>query len=143
MLSTAECYTFEIFDAYADGICCGFGLGSYELTTDDGTVIFSGGEFGASEATNIVVSALSVDEFFFNNIGIYPNPTNDVLNIKLSNNDLPDSYSIYTILGQLINQRKINSLSDLSINTSNLSNGMYFIKILKEGNTVSLPFVKE
>lgn len=44
------CLTFTIFDDYGDGICCGYGNGSYTLSVD-GTVIASGGEFGSVEST--------------------------------------------------------------------------------------------
>jgi hypothetical protein len=46
------CYTFEIFDSYGDGICCGFGNGSYTLTDVEGNVLASGGNFGSSQATD-------------------------------------------------------------------------------------------
>jgi hypothetical protein len=45
------CYEFTIFDSFGDGICCGFGNGSYSLTDSDGNVIGSGGAFGDSETT--------------------------------------------------------------------------------------------
>lgn len=48
-------YTFTIFDFYQDGICCIYGDGSYTLT-NNGTVIASGGSFGASEATEFTLS---------------------------------------------------------------------------------------
>lgn len=51
-------YEFTIFDAFADGICCGFGIGSYTLTVD-GVVAGSGGEFGAEETTAFNVAAVS------------------------------------------------------------------------------------
>jgi hypothetical protein len=88
---------------------------------------------------------LSVENFTLNNsIGLYPNPTAGVLNISITNgNELPDAYAIYNLLGQEIMSRKITNESDLSINTSSLSNGMYFIKIAKESNQVSLPFIKK
>lgn len=44
------CATFTIRDSYGDGVCCGYGSGSYSLTYD-GTIIKSGGEFGSSEST--------------------------------------------------------------------------------------------
>lgn len=50
------CYTFEIFDAYGDGICCDFGDGSYELTDVDGFTIASGGEFVSGEDTPFCLS---------------------------------------------------------------------------------------
>ena len=48
------CYTFTINDQYGDGICCGYGNGSYSLT-NGGTVLASGGSFGSSEATDFCV----------------------------------------------------------------------------------------
>ena len=50
------CFDFTIYDSYGDGICCGFGNGSYSLTEDaSGTVLASGGSFGSSETTNFCV----------------------------------------------------------------------------------------
>lgn len=42
-------YRFTIFDAEADGICCGYGNGSYSVSID-GVEIQSGGNFQASES---------------------------------------------------------------------------------------------
>lgn len=51
-------YTFTIFDQFADGICCGFGPGEYTLSSN-GTVIATGGMFGASESTTFCVDNMS------------------------------------------------------------------------------------
>lgn len=52
------CYDFTIYDSYGDGICCNYGIGSYELVEDaTSTVLASGGEFGSSETTNFCVSS--------------------------------------------------------------------------------------
>lgn len=54
------CYDFTIYDSYGDGICCGYGNGSYSLTDDsDGSVLASGGEFDSSETTNFCVNGNS------------------------------------------------------------------------------------
>lgn len=145
-VSPNECYTFTISDSAEDGICCGFGNGSYELTTDDATVIVSGGGYGVSEITNIsTTSTLSANDYFINNkLGLYPNPTSDIINIKLAvANDLPDSYKIYNMLGQLVKAKEINNISQLKIDATSLSNGMYFIKVIKEGASISIPFIKK
>lgn len=49
------CYTYTIFDAFSDGICCAYGNGSYSLTCSILTHA-SGGEFGASESTDFCVN---------------------------------------------------------------------------------------
>lgn len=49
------CYTFTIFDAYEDGICCKFGDGGYSLTDAAGNDLGSGGEFGASQTQKFCI----------------------------------------------------------------------------------------
>ena len=43
-----NCYDFTIFDAFGDGICCGFGIGFYNIFVD-GILACSGGQFGSEE----------------------------------------------------------------------------------------------
>lgn len=143
-VTLGECYTFTIDDSFGDGICCAYGTGYYELRTDNSDLIFNGGSFDSQENVVVSVNNLSIDSYFIdNNISIYPNPTTEVLNIKVPTNNLPDNFKIYNMLGQLIEERSINTDADLSITTSSYSNGMYFIKISKENQTVSLPFIKK
>lgn len=140
-----QCYTFVIYDSGANGLCCTNGEGYYTLTADDGTVIFSGAEFALEERVNISTRTLSVDnKEFASGISLYPNPTRSNLNLKVSNSsELPTQFAIYNMLGQLVKQKQIHSTADLNIGTSELKNGMYFIKVSKGANTVSLPFIKE
>ena len=75
---------------------------------------------------------------------IYPNPTNDFIEIQLSNNDMA-SYDI-VILDITGNEIISQSISNSPIDISLLSNGMYFIKLLnsKTGKVVgNEKFVKE
>jgi len=117
------CYTFTINDTAADGICCGFGAGSYELTTDSGDVIFQGGEFGNVEVTYLGINTnLNAESFNLTSLSLYPNPTSDVLYIETSLETL--NSIIYDINGKVIlesNQKEID-LSRVSV-------GIYFIKI--------------
>lgn len=59
------CYSFLITDSYGDGICCGFGNGSYTLTNQLGDVLASGGDFEFSESTDFCVA---VGVVFFNTL---------------------------------------------------------------------------
>ena len=77
-------------------------------------------------------------------VSIYPNPANDVLTISLGDtNDLPTAYKIYNNLGQVIAQKKVTSNTDLSINTSDLSSEIYFIRIEKGTAVKTLKFIKK
>ncbi len=53
---TDGCYNFNIFDSYGDGICCGYGNGSYSVTDNLGAVLASGGSFASSESTNFCIN---------------------------------------------------------------------------------------
>ncbi|GGH45176.1 hypothetical protein IA57_03765 [Mangrovimonas yunxiaonensis] len=99
----------------------------------DGTYVF-----GTNQAL------LSVNQVTLeNSLSLYPNPTSGVLNIKTSNNMQPEQYTIYNMLGQVIAKRAITNQNDLTINTSALSNGMYFIKLTKGTNEATLRFMKQ
>ena len=97
---------------------------------------------GSSLACQAVLGTSTFDALEI--VSIYPNPANDVLNISLGDiSDLPEAYSIYNNLGQLIAQKTISSNSDLSINTADLSSGIYFIRIEKESAGKTLKFLKK
>ena len=59
-------YTFTIYDAKGDGICCDYGRGEYGINLSKGRVIrpLSSGKFtGASQATPFEVSEADIDVF--------------------------------------------------------------------------------
>jgi hypothetical protein len=60
-----------------------------------------------------------------------------------SNFGLPNSYTIANTLGQIIHQKEVSSASDLTINTSTLSNGIYFVTVTKENEKKTMQFIKE
>ncbi|WP_299278469.1 T9SS type A sorting domain-containing protein [uncultured Psychroserpens sp.] len=144
VVATNECYTFEIIDSYGDGICCASGAGSYTLTTLEGSTIITGGAYGSGELTYMANNALSVDDYFDNNkVSVYPNPTTNVLNIELANtNNLPDAYTIYNVLGQVVTTKAIAQMDDLRIPTERFSEGVYYLKITKGTSSNTIPFIK-
>ena len=51
------CLDFVIYDSYGDGICCGFGQGSYEVVGPSGQILASGGQFAFNESTSFCLQA--------------------------------------------------------------------------------------
>jgi hypothetical protein len=145
IVPSGECYSFKIYDGYGDGICCTYGPGSYTLTDSNSNVIATGAEFGAEEIVSFAVNTLGTESYLLDRkVTLYPNPTTNVLNIKLgTSNSLPDNYTIYNMLGQVVLQQSVAELNDLTVNTSSLSKGMYFIKIATDNASMSTPFVKK
>lgn len=60
---------------------------------------------------------------------IFPNPANDFLNISGKNNEI---IKIINVVGQTLQSIQLNANSNISISTSNYSNGIYFL--VNEGN---------
>jgi hypothetical protein len=138
-VNEGECYIFEIFDAYGDGICCQYGNGYYTLATDDDTIIVSGGDFGSNEATELGIEGdLGISDILAQNVIMYPNPVKDVLNINIGNyTDGNFEYTIVNILGQNVGRGLLN-VGENSINMAPISRGLYFVTIR---NTESNEFI--
>lgn len=69
-------------------------------------------------------------------IKIYPNPTKDVLNIRLdSSNEKEITINIENVLGQTIEQLQLNGKTT-TLNISDLSNGVYFVRFIKNNKAI-------
>ncbi|WP_053975856.1 M43 family zinc metalloprotease [Mangrovimonas xylaniphaga] len=142
-LSGEDCYLFTINDTYGDGICCDLGKGSYQLADGEGNILVEGGEFQNAESVTIHYATLGTEDYFMDaDLKVYPNPATDILKVKMSNNNLPDSYEIYNALGQKINGREISLDEDLNINVSSCARGLYFLKLNKGNETIYVQFLK-
>jgi Secretion system C-terminal sorting domain/Pregnancy-associated plasma protein-A len=145
-LANNQCYTFTIRDSQGDGICCFGGNGFYNIKSVDGlTTIASGASYEFVENRHFTTNTLVNATFDgANDIYLYPNPTKDYINVNIpSEYGLPNSLTINNSLGQIISQKEVATASDLSLNTSSLSNGVYFITITKDTQTKTLQFIKE
>ena len=145
-LANNQCYTFTIYDSEGDGICCDGGSGYYNIKSTNGlTIVASGAEYTTIENIQFTTYTLGNKEFeTSNDIYMYPNPTKGILSISIpSNFGLPNSYTIANTLGQIILQKEVSAASDLTINTSTLSNGIYFITLTKENEKKTMQFIKE
>lgn len=94
------------------------------------------GTIGASLHFAVGIEQLSLsDNYFKENATIHPNPSSS--SIEINNLKQNHTISIYTFLGQLINEVKVNPINNL-IDVSKLENGIYFLKISNSNNTQKL-----
>ncbi|TDE55327.1 M43 family zinc metalloprotease [Flavobacterium sp. GT3P67] len=145
-LPNNDCYTFTIFDSQGDGICCDYGDGFYTLKTPTDQVIVSSGAFEGAESTKFSINSLSTNEVKnLNSIYLYPNPTSNILNIVVENKlEAPEAYTIVNSSGQIIKSKKIESEEDLHVNVSNLTQGIYFLKLSRnQSETNTIRFIKK
>lgn len=144
-LPDGDCYTFTINDSYGDGINTNGGLGSYSLKDENNTIFASGSTFLFNESKGFRFGSLGNSLFeTSNDIYVYPNPAKESLNINLPNFiGLPNSYAIVNSLGKIIRKKDVSKETDLNVNISNLSRGIYYISIKKDNQKRTLKFIKE
>lgn len=140
-----QCYEFILTDLLTNiGLCCLYGEGSYELTTNDGEIITRGDSFEVPVRTRLYTGKIR-DDFPFDKelITLYPNPATDRFVIAIPEAMLPEEYVIYNTLGQPVMRNTVESFDDLEVNISELKRAMYFIQLIRLGNTTSIPFIKD
>jgi hypothetical protein len=64
---------------------------------------------------------------------VYPNPTNGIINIKLSGSFNPHTIELYSIEGLLIEKRDYSS----TIDYSELSAGIYLLKVISDNGVLT------
>lgn len=100
---------------------------------------------GGSQAYSLIVSGfnqvvLGTKGHLLSQFNVYPNPTNDILNYEIPANYTVNSIEVYDISGKKIN---VTQGANQTINTTNLQNGLYFVKFMIDGTVVTKKFIKQ
>lgn len=139
----AGCYILTVYDEYGDGINNGYGAGYITLSNAAGQVFRNNGDFGKQVSFYINVTSngsgeVGIDDVAAANISLYPNPATSLLNIE--SNQTIREVVVFDMAG-----RNVMSLEgDIhQIATSNLSNGIYTIRVITENGMATQKFVKE
>lgn len=135
------CYDFEIFDSYGDGICCAYGNGSYEVSSD-GSVLASGGAFGYNEVSNFCIPGEEARQFKLENtltLTFSPNPVKDLLIIKT--NKPQANVQILGLKGNVVRNIQTNNVQT-EISVRDLNSGLYFINVQHEDEVIREKFIK-
>lgn len=98
------------------------------------------GMMGSFLVIDTTASTGIADIDFENNFSIYPNPTNDFLNI-ISPDNKNFSLNIFNTLGEIIYSSQANS--NLKLQTSNFSNGIYFLQVKSNNKFYTQKFIKQ
>lgn len=82
---------------------------------------------------------LGVDDFSASKFSVYPNPVQDVLNIKSAAS--VDNVVVYDILGKVVLQENPGKISP-AINVSNLPSGAYMVQVTIDNATKTIKVIK-
>ena len=140
-LTETGCYVFEIFDTYGDGGT------TYKIYDGSETRLVNGtgssyADYKAIDIKILSLVGLEEAEGAILQTLTYPNPVNDMLNLEISM--LESTHANISVVDML--GREVISLGEVAlatgnnkfeINTSNLSNGAYFVKIISNSGITS------
>ncbi len=88
-----------------------------------------------------VLSTVATSQFASSIFSISPNPTTGVVNLKGSN---INQVAVTDILGKVVLNNTYSSLSEVTLNMSDLNSGVYFVKVTNnEGTTSTSKVVKQ
>ncbi|MBN2890820.1 MAG: T9SS type A sorting domain-containing protein [Bacteroidales bacterium] len=97
----------------------------------------------SSNMSNVInITTLDIDSYGSNNsIKVYPNPVFNELSVEIENGEKMVDYEFINIMGQIVKKGKISQKE--VIQTSDLSNGVYMLKIIDKSNTQIIKIIKQ
>ncbi|MDB9961509.1 spondin domain-containing protein [Oceanihabitans sp.] len=103
-----------------------------DIVDQNGVFLITGAPINGNRMGTItftyLTSTLSIEESNrIENVKIYPNPSQG--NVSISNAKDLETIEIYNILGRLVKRISVDQDTTLDLNLSNLSKGMYLIKV--------------
>ncbi len=110
--------------------------GAIDLPNTNGT-----GDVNFRDGLDISLSV--IDNYSFINISLFPNPAKNILTIEFIDTQVNTEFSIYSLQGSLIIKKQTLDQTKTNINISNLSVGVYFLKLENDNQTAIRKFVKK
>ena len=123
------------------------------IVGENATILASGSEnitaslAGYSFTRNLnLINPVNIEEQEFDNVKIFPNPTNDILNIKSS--ETISEIEIVNVIGQVVRRIEVNS-DNVVCDVDDLKSGVYVVKIYSrpfdsaQGAVALRKFIKE
>ena len=118
-------------------------LKNIKAILNDGSIL----DYGANEYLINIVNpngngiVLENENLEKNSIQIFPNPTTDILNVKMEN-PATSHITIFDIYGKKVLEKMETRQSEVQLSTSQFPQGVYFIKIEMEGKGFVKKFIK-
>lgn len=131
------CYFFTIFDTFGDGGA------DHRMKSANGSLLFDEVLYGYERTVGFGVdtSISGIEEIKKESFRVWPNPTNDLLNVRLESTEQQSVQLVLSnFLGQQVQYRSlelVNGTNNLSLNTHTLTNGVYTLSIQTEDGILS------
>jgi hypothetical protein len=98
--------------------------------------------FAVDDFKVTTTAVASTESFFTNNFSIYPNPANNVLNLSVKNGLIVDEITMVDINGRTVKTVANTLDSEIEINVSDLTSGVYLLNVKTDEGVATSKFVK-
>lgn len=136
VLNPNDCYTFEIYDSYGDGICCSYGQGYYKIRNSYGTpnVFIQGGQFGGVDERGFGTPAtVGVEENGLDaGLNVFPNPTEGVVTLDIPTTGTA-TVDVFNMIGARVFTSTFSASGQRTLDLGALSNGVYHLNVTAGG----------
>ena len=117
-----------------------------DLTANTGytfkAFITYGGETVYGEEMSFTTSSVGIDNITLaNNINLMPNPADNYIDLTVNSNVAVKEAVVYNAFGQMIQTVELND-NHTRIDLSNMTSGMYFVRVNGEGVSATKKFIK-
>lgn len=123
-------------------------MASSELSLS--TVLVDGTTYYVSQTVNgiesqkapitVKVGALSNDDFYFQNLKVYPIPAKEILTV--ANTSIINKVAVFNYLGAEVLSESVDK-SNFEINLSKFAKGVYFVRVESQDSQKTIKFIKE
>lgn len=105
--------------------------------------LYTGNDADSVSVDDVVITGtLGTSEALANKFSTYPNPANNVVNISNNYNITLTNVDINDINGRTVKTLKVSNLSEIQMNVSDLTSGVYFMNIDTDSGKVVKKFIK-
>lgn len=121
----------------------------FDLSAFDGQAVYiairctSPDQFGFMvDDFKVTTTGLGVNEAFARKFSISPNPSNNVINVSNNANILLNKVSITDVNGRIVKSTDLSNISEVEMNISELTSGVYFMNIDTDSGRATKKFIK-
>jgi hypothetical protein len=138
-LPATGCYTFVMYDAGGDGICCSNGVGFYRLSAASSPNFITGGTFTSEERNELEVLTVGLERAISAQfIEFLPNPFSNEAILRLSlPHPMEVQMEVFDLSGKqmmLLPYRVLPAgVQELTLDGRGLAPGMYLLQVMGEG----------
>jgi hypothetical protein len=116
---------------------------SYTATTNGSYAVIVTEGSCSDTSLCIAIVSVGIGEIAGSSISVSPNPTNDYVTVDFGNHKTAIKYSISTVEGRIVKQEENVLGNKITINLSNESRGIYFLKIEDATSTAVYKIIKK